>query len=592
MNIVTSLITKINPVNGVILFLISIIILIFLKIIETVRKTKNEDIIFPTDYEIESEVIFDIKSDETSSITNLYSTIDDSSPDYGIELSSMPMNVKVTFKEQPVVIEEEYNTKKVSHNDSFSLIQEQIKQDQNIQDFILFTNPKHIFSGALKEIFTKKVAIVMNHIADYQFKVYPFYKIENSRIFRLYLEESQNIVIEELFELWRMGYSHPALPELFIHYFFAIKSDQAIIILKSMIFNNQFEEKELRRICFIYQDELEKKITFNELNENLPDKITNAFDLSNIILNKNIYLTRKKWQNWEETIFVDLNDDRKGEFYLFYNDFLSKRTSLFLYYALIYKYKHILYNQWREFIERQAFYYGHYEKLNRLDFIPPEYHSLISKSASGAYHYVKDLLSLVKNKTFYELHKFLIYYINQSKELNDYEIDHVKLNELEKSLDILYKENNYIPQAIRFILYLYYYEKNNLQKLNYISPYIHGRVGKFIPKLYQVRLIFRNKEYERAWLEISDLWNHDEDNMLLMNEAAVYAYHSGRYKESEELFFKLRTMYPDNVQILHNEAVFLQHKVRLIEENRSFFEDNYSLVKEKFKERHVQTITN
>jgi hypothetical protein len=582
---------NLDPVIGFIILLISVIIITIVKIIETVRKIKrtaisherDENSLSESNFIIEKKYVFIPVPDSINSENH-------SPEDYGIELSTLPENTSVTFNEVPVEPPKIF-PENISFNDPFSLIQAELRQDVNVQNFTLFTNPQHIFSGALKEIFAKKIALILNHLEDYKFKVYPLYKIQDSKIIRLHLDEQKNILIEEIFELWRMGYSHPALPELFVHYFFAIKSEQASLILKSIMLHNQLEKTSLNRICFLYQDIFCKKISFSDVQELLPLKITDAFDLANIIINKNIYVTRKKWRNWEETIFNDLHEDRKGIFYLFYNEFLAKRTSPILYYTLIEKFKHILHDQWRDFIERQAFYHGHYDKLNRLSFIPPEYTFLISKNAAESTHIVKDSLSLLKNKPFVELHTFLIYSINHSTELESYEINYDTLNKYMHNLDILHHEKNYIPQAIRFILYLYFYEKKDIQKLNYIMPYIHGRIGGFIPRLYQTRLLFKNKEYEKAWHEINDLWNNDEENMILMNETAVYAWHSGRLKEAEEIFSRLRKLYAQNVQILHNEAVFLQHKARLIGENRKFHDDYFVTNKDNLRSRKLHPAT-
>ena len=557
----TQILSKIDPVNGFIFVILSIIFITFLKIIDTVQDTSKSSLA-----EIKKQETIETSRVET--IGEHFRVIEgEVSDDYGIELSKIPLSNTVSFTEAPVSPPVEENLKKV-FTDSFSFLQDQLSQDEDVQTFVLFTNPQHIFSGALKEIFAKKVTLLLNQLELYKFQKYPFYKFEENHIQRLFLEEKPDILIEELFELWRLGYSHPALPEIFIHYFFSINSDKAIHILKSIIHHNILETRELKRICFLYQDILAYNIDFSELQEALPEKISDAFDLSNILINKNLFLTRKRWQNWEEYIFIDLEKNRAGVFYNFYFDLLEHRTSLNLYYFLIHRFKHILSTPWRKFIERQAFYYGHYEKLNRLAFIPPEYVSLISKSQAQSILLVNDLIVLLKNKPFFELHKFLVYYINHSRDLQKYEIPAVQLKELLQKLELKHSDKDYVPQAIRFILYLYYYEKKDLSTVNYITPYIHGRIGKFIPKLYQVRILYKNKQFEQAWQEINELWNHDEENMLLMNEAAIYAYQSGRIEEAEELFARLRRLYPDNVQIVHNEAVFLQHKARLLTERK------------------------
>lgn len=573
--LVTTYLPYMNPVNGFILVLLSIIFISFLNILKASKRTiqdSNNFAGFPAEENekfSEDTHYYPESSDGEAPKNNNMEPEEDG--DFGIELAQIPESESVTFN-PPFQAPGKTENHKETHLNIFLKIHAECQNDPKVKDFVLFTNPQHIFSGALKEIFGKKVAIVINNLEDYKFKKFPFYKIENTKINRFYLEDKKDIIVEELFELWRMGYSHPALPELFIHYFFSIKFDQAALILKSMISHNLLEQIQYQRICFLYQDVLNHQIQFSEISQPLPGKPGDAFDLSNVIIkNQGLVLTRKVWHNWEEHMFADLPEDRKGLFYEFYFEVLHNRTSLILYYLLIKRFRHIFNNQWRDYIERQAFFYGHFEKLALLPFIPPEYVSLISKEAADSLHLMKDLLYCLKDKPFFPLHKFFTLYLNHNSELAKFEIGTEQLKQYISNLDIHYNQKNYIPQAIRFILYLYFYEKRDLNKVNYITPYIHGKIGKFIPRLYQVRLIFKHKEYEKAWLEVNELWNNDEENMLLMNETAVYAYHSGRIREAEELFSRLRHLYPDNTQILHNEAVFLQHKARLITEEKKFY---------------------
>ena len=555
-----------DPAFGILIILVSFIFLTILKIFDTVsimRKQGKAQILTKLDHLIVDEKLDLMLKPEISQVEEKKPI-----PEQPVELANISVKSSVTFRQQHI---REIPVENISFTDPFSVILSDLKNNPDVQEFQLFTNSQHIFSGALNDTFSRKVDRILNDLEACKYKVFPFYKIEDSRIIRLYLETQNNFVIEELFELWRMGYSHPVLPELFIHYFFAIGSPQAELILKSILVHNILDEKELRRICFLYQDLLGPKIVFSDIQEEIPSKIQDAFDMSSIFMFKKIFVTRQMWKNWEDFIFLDLPENRKAEFYLFYFKFLEKQTSLLLYYMLLNQFKPMFSDQWREFVERQAFFYGHYDKLNRLAFIPPEYSPLITKNGSEFSESMEESILSLKDKPFFHFHKFLIYDIHHSPEINTFKIPEHLLDEVMNNLAVLPGEKNYIPQAIRFVLFLYYYNQRNIEKVNLIMPFIHGRIGKFIPKLYQVRLLFKKQQYEKAWHEIMDLWNNDEQNMLLMNEAAIYAYHAGQIKEAEDLFSRLRKIYPDNPAILHNESVFLQHKARLLRENREFY---------------------
>lgn len=449
--------------------------------------------------------------------------------------------------------------------DPISSLKKRLQEDPELREFSLFINPKHVFKGALKDVFDKKISLLLSHWEEYKVKKFPFYKMNDGKIERFYIDKTPYVIIEELFELWRMGYQHEQLPELFIHYFFSIRSPNALTIFKSFILNGVIEKQPLQKILFLYHDLLHpyfaKYENFARSGvDAASDFNQDPVDFYRYIEHHEFYLSRALWQKWENGFLAHISEDGKGEFYHFYESSLYPRSSFILRYLLIHKYKHILSTHWRNFLERQAFYHGHYEKLSQLSFIPPEYVSLISRSREKSRHVFHDLLIMLQNKPFQELHIFLAKYLNTPKEAEKYFISQEKISEFLSHLDVHRKEPDYIPQAVRFILYLYFYEKKDNYHVNYLIPYIHGRMGKFIPRLYQIRTYFKNNQYEKAWDEISKLMQTEEENMLLMNEAAIYAYHAGKIKEAEEIFARLLKLYPDNPQVLHNKTVFLQHK--------------------------------
>jgi hypothetical protein len=478
----------------------------------------------------------------------------------------------IKLKNDQIIISEEVpqiNDKISPPNLDFSVFQE----SQEDSDFELFTNPKHIFSGALKEIFLKKLKIVLNNMPVYRLTRFPFFKIENDKIIKFYLDDKPEFLIEELFELWRMGYKSDELPILFIHYFFSIKSDLAGKILKSILKQKLIPDEEVQNILFLYGNSL----GIVDKTEYQVPSIENGYDafiISDYIEKNKIKLNRILWQKWENEFFNQVNEDQKGRFFLFYFEKLKYNTSFILQYILLNKYKHILTREWREYVNKQAFFHGHYEKLNRLSFIPPEYTTLISRTPVISKMQITDLLRIIDEKEFGDLHTFLVLHINKLKDLKSFTISPESIQQYLERLKQPGIDNKYLPQSIRFLLFLYFYSKNDLNNMSLIMPYIKGNIGNFIPKLYQLRLIFKNQEYQRAYEEISNLWNNDEENMLLMNETAVYAYHAGKIEEAEELFSKLRELYPHNAQVLHNESIFLKFKSRMLSERHRKQRDN------------------
>ncbi|MDH4199085.1 MAG: tetratricopeptide repeat protein [Spirochaetia bacterium] len=583
-NIISKFLPWSDSVHGIIITIVSFVILTFFKIMETARemaKTRDEsEKLFSG--QTESFLDLTYAGDKNQNIHELHfhensePDVESENSDDQVEIANIPDNSTIAYipsvKSAGI---KSSSSEAISPDHLFEHIKREHQDDPEIENLSFSDKSRQIPSGALREIFNKKLNNLTSRLGDLKQKRFPFYTLKNGIIQRFFLNDRRDIVIEELFELWRMGYQHPALPEIFVHYFFSIKSAMANKVLKSILFQENLDGSTQKRILFYYQDILSCKVSDHEIISDYSGNPENLFCLKlSLDIHRGIKLTRKLWNEWENLFLHDVHEDRKGEFFLFFYELLQKNISFIVHYLLIHRYKHVMTSQWRIFIERQAFYHGHFEKLSLLTFMPPEYACLITKTPEESQHIRSDLLTMLRKKPFFELHCFLAHYINFSQELDTFEIDYGKVNQYLKNLELVHTQSGFMPQAIRFILYLYFYQKKDFQKINFMTPYIHGKVGKFIPKLYHVRLLFRNRQYEDAWNEINQLWDQDEENLLLMNEAAVYAYHSGRMKEAEQLFGKMLALYPDNVQVLHNKALFLQRKARLVMGNDKISESN------------------
>ena len=81
-------------------------------------------------------------------------------------------------------------------------------------------------------------------------------------------------------------------------------------------------------------------------------------------------------------------------------------------------------------------------------------------------------------------------------------------------------------------------------------------------RFYRARALFKLELFQEAWNEIYKVWSEDNENLVYLNEAAIYATYAGKEEIAEEIFVKLKELYPDHAQTLYNEALFFEKKAK------------------------------
>lgn len=379
----------------------------------------------------------------------------------------------------------------------------------------------------------------------------------------------RSILIQELYELWSLGYRHKELPLLFIHYFASIEHDKWRGVLFEMLTYHELDKNERGLINHLYSDitlAVSSHDDFLAAYSGL-DPLP-SIDLSLEIISNDSLIERRRFEQWESRLRQLYGRSFDANLVRFFSAPLKKHASTFLFFKLMKTWPEIYPQEWSACIERQAFFYGKHEKLARLSFKPPEYKILLEKEYKKKYegHIVEGLLHTLKNKQFGRLHLFYVKFLLGFRDVSETIIEAEYLNRLLANLHLKPDSPDYVAVPIRYMMYLYYIGKDDWNNLSFV----YRRLGRFknlmIPALYYARALFKRKDYEKAWNQINRLVQNNEKNLLLMNEAAVYAYHNGLFDQAEQIFLRLRETYPDNREVVHNESLYLQYKARHMQE--------------------------
>lgn len=427
-------------------------------------------------------------------------------------------------------------------------------------------------------VFEQKINQLLESHEEIIERISPLFLTETEpkgKMKRYFLNTREEPIIEELYELWIMGYRDARLPLIFIHYFASIDYPNWQNLFFEMMTYKELSPSTRTFLNFLYQDLTQTPVSFEQFLDSYSQTRSKlAIDFSLAINYYQGTITRKEFQIRSErfqNIHPDLSFDEMSDVIYFFKDHLFEKASNVLRYMLMTTYPEAYQEKWNRFIEREAFYYGNYGKLKRIPFQRPEYEPLYCKTRTEFDPVLfNDLLETLKTKEFGLLHSFYIQLIHTPE--GSRENRHIPKKILHKLVSRLRRSPEhpeYIPRNIRYIIYLYYVDQNDWANVAYLFKFLGTQNTRMIPSLYYARALFKRKAYERAWSEIKRLLETNKENLLILNEAAVYAYHSGAIQEAEKLFSRLRRLYPDNPQVLHNESVFLQYKAKLIEKKPS-----------------------
>jgi len=429
------------------------------------------------------------------------------------------------------------------------------------------------YAPALKGIFESKLRLYNKNKSRILNLVLPFFRFDNNEISRFLINNKKIVLLEELYELWKLGYHDSSLAWPLVSYFFSINHPNSRKILFEILTYKQMNMNHRVVLEFLFQDILKKTITIDQFNNSYrEDAAIWIFEVSLRIYFNKKPITRSNLKKWLGEM-ERLNEEKSSlPFVEFYNKELFEKSSVLLKFYLLKRFQ--LYNLplWKELVFKQVFYYGSYKKLNLFSFQAPEF--ILIKNARNqkwSHEEWKVVIKKLKEHPFAPLHTFRLALKQKSDFLNTFTIDKETLATYIKHLSENVKSRLYMPPKMKFYLFLYFLHKEDWNNMAYVYTHLGVQAEKHIPKLYYARSFFKRKMYEKAYELISELIEKENKNIVSLNEAAIYATYAGKMEHAELIFTRLRKLFPENSQVLINESIYLKRRALKIAAESEIF---------------------
>ncbi|MES0491023.1 MAG: hypothetical protein ABUK01_13580 [Leptospirales bacterium] len=396
----------------------------------------------------------------------------------------------------------------------------------------------------------------------------PFFKIIDDTIVRGFPNTDRDPLLEELYDLWKYGFRDVRVAVCFVHYFASLNTENWKFVLYEALAYGELAEEEWVILNFLYNDVTKNEVLFaNFLSAYRNLTAIETLDISIECNESRKHWSRAEFRYWQKRVNKSLTNGFTEEYFIeFFSESFRTNTTFLLKYYLIKNYEEKYYEEYREILLRQVFYYGKYDRLKRLSFLAPELKLLLKPGEELAEGVTWESLKLLLQEyPFAGLHYFYANYLAKNENAKTFELEEGVLLHLLENLILKPKDEKYVPQHIRYILFIYFIMKEDWQNLDYTYKFLSPHFRHALGDVYYARALFKRGYFEKAWNAILTIWKRKETNLLLMNEAAIYAYHAGRIQEAEDIFKKMRLLYPNNSKVLHNESVFLQFKAKIVD---------------------------
>ena len=372
----------------------------------------------------------------------------------------------------------------------------------------------------------------------------PLYVI-NGRDFELFrFSDEQHDELNELLDYWEAGYRNSKLVLLLCLHLFNLKKDRWDTKILQFLTYYDLPREDKKLLAFLFQHLTKETVISLDLTD-LPESYrVKQIDISKRFNDKSSCysihemnaliselegssIDTKDFCSWYEFLILEkLNPTAKRK------SFVKVKLNPF----------------YDSFIESSILKYANYDKVNQqLDPSPHLQELARPGSTELTEDEIRDYLSSRPN---YEYHLFY-YLFRRNQYLN--EKPNIKIAEI---------DTEQLPLQLRAIAQLYYAMTENYEKAIVLYHSLNHLKTDFIAKLYYARSLFYSGKVSQAWSIIFEAWRSDPKNLLLMNEAAVYSFHSDKMKEAEEIFEKMKKLYPDHPATLHNEAVYFEFKAK------------------------------
>jgi len=411
-----------------------------------------------------------------------------------------------------------------------------------------------------------------NHYLDSLLPVFFYDKLNYSCTLH-FLQKQKNEELEELMRLWKEGYRSAQLVPYFLFYLLAIK-DSSKFENKRFVFsllsytNTSQSEKSL--LQFLFQNELQQTASPTFTKAQLLDCSLNT---GNIKLSFDIYFTmktaigrleflekEKKWLNQiDKTLYlVGLS---------YYKEALHLNSNRELKHYLYDNYNEIFYSHWQKYIFRQAFRFGRYDRLKLLNdynenivlqlICDPEKYDPTSSQ-------LQNLVQFLNKQDFCDFHLFYFFirYDQNSSMLKSFTIEnHESLYNSLLSVNFSRQMRDSLPTGfLRYVLFIFYSYRNQWQKVLTLYDKLGRYTEEFYGEFFYARSLFESKFLRNAWEKILEMLQKYPENLLVLNEAAIYAYRMGELDKAEEIFSEMKRLYPNHPVTIYNEAIFYEER--------------------------------
>ncbi|MDH5719516.1 MAG: hypothetical protein OEZ13_02735 [Spirochaetia bacterium] len=434
------------------------------------------------------------------------------------------------------------------------------------------------------QVFIKKIQEFEKNIELYKEYIFPFFHYQFNgtithftRFFRNDLPKEIKCQLEELESMWHQGFRDEKLAVYLMFYKASGNFSNTNSFLFQLLGYRKLSKPSRLLLKFYFQDILKESINPNDFEKEIKNEfnLPLSFYFFDKFIIQNKFFDRRLISLGFKNIFKDYANIPEN-LISFYFKYLNEKCSYFSKLYLI-KISPLERNPfWREFYEKQIFLFGKYKYLQYLK-DTPQY-----KELNALYNYestnLKSIKSFLYGKPFGDIHYISFFIrINSNKLLSFNEKEgsfEFKFDELPKiiSEDVLNwissakssekADNINLPIYVKWTVFLYHIFSGDIIMANKLHPLIGFYRNDLRTKIFYSRYLFFSNQKEKAWEIVDSLIAENKKNLLLLNEAAIYAFFNNDIEKAEEIFQMMKEYYPDHPVTVYNEALFFEKKYK------------------------------
>lgn len=362
----------------------------------------------------------------------------------------------------------------------------------------------------------------------------PFFIVKDGKPIRYYPQTKPDNLLEKILLFWKEGFIFPEAALVLLFYREAFEKVRIISFLLQLLSLKNIPPKEKNLILFLYQKELNTNVGLDDIDFSISKRI--SFSYEHFWQNKSI--TRQIYRKLVAENILPEDEEFLSEIYSRATNTLC--ISLFKQGELHKKFQQLFFNQFLlsgKIHEKGAWLAGNYLPKLKIPENEEEFKDLLFELSQHTV-FAKPLAYLILEKA-QVLKKFRHLLTPESEELSLWEKQRGHISQsLQYAIFALLSENGFYKLALEFMP-----KKGNLKAL-----------------LLKARTYYFNQQYQEALNIAENLLEKHPENFYVLNDAAIYYFRLGQQNKAEELFFKLKSYFPDHPAVLHNEALYFEQK--------------------------------